>query len=77
MDHDQALRALHAGDLVEAVIKPAEDANGWILMFVNQFGEHLAYGGHTGTEKVYHSLDQVTELARKIGFHDIRIEEEF
>ena len=77
MDHDQAMTALHTGDLVDAVIKPAEDANGWILVFLSRSGEQLVYRGHTGTEKVYHSLDQVTDLARQIGFHDIRVEEAF
>lgn len=77
MDHDQALSALHAGDLVEAVVKPAEDANGWILLFVNRAGAHILYCGHTGTEKVYHTLDHATEAARDIGFQTIRVEEAF
>ena len=77
MDHDQAMGARHAGEIVDAVVKPAEDANGWILVFVNRSGTHLVYRGHTGTEKVYHSLDQVTDLARQIGFHDVRVEEAF
>jgi hypothetical protein len=77
MDHDQALSALHAGDLVEAVVTPAEDANGWILLFVNRAGAHIPYSGHTGTEKVYHTLDHATEAAREIGFQTIRVEEAF
>ena len=77
MDHDQALRALHAGELVEAVVKPAEDANGWVLVFVTPSGEPVIYSGHTGTEKVYHTLDHATEAARDIGFQTIRVEEEF
>ena len=77
MDHDQALSALHAGDLVEAIVKPAEDANGWILLFVDRAGAHILYSGHTGTEKVYHTLDHATEAAQGIGFHTIRVEEEF
>jgi hypothetical protein len=77
MDHDHALSALHAGDLLEAVIKPAEDANGWMLVFLTRSHEQVVYGGHTGTEKVYQTLDQATEVAREIGFHDIRVEEGF
>jgi len=77
MDHDEALSALHAGDLVEAIVKPAEDANGWMLVFVTKSRDQVVYGGHTGSEKVYHTLDQATELAREIGFHKIRVEEEF
>ncbi len=77
MDQDQALSALHAGDLVEAVVTPAEDANGWVLLFVNRSGAHILYSGHTGTEKVYHTLDHATEAARDIGFQTTRVEEQF
>ena len=77
MDHDQALRALHAGDLGEAIVKPAEDANGWILVFLTRSGNQVLYTGHTGTEKVYHTLDHATEAARSIGFSQVRVEEEF
>ena len=77
MDHDQALTALHSGDLVEAVVTPSHDANGWVLVFVSRSGSHFKYSGHTGTEKVYHTLDHATEAAQGIGFHTIRVEEEF
>lgn len=77
MDHDQALSALHEGDLVEAVVKPADDANGWVLVFVTRSGEQVRYSGHTGTEKVYHTLDHATETAQELGFHTIRVEEDF
>jgi hypothetical protein len=77
MDHDQALIALHAGELVEAIVKPSADANGWLLVFANRQGEQVPYSGHTGTEKVYHTLDHATEVARAIGFDAIRVEERF
>ena len=77
MDRDAAMQALHAGDLTEAAITPAEDANGWILVFTARDGRRITYTGHTGTEKVYHSLDHATEAAKEIGFAEIRIEEAF
>jgi hypothetical protein len=77
MDHDQALSALHVGDLVEAIVKPADDANGWVLVFVNRSGEQVRYSGHTGAEKVYHTLDHATEIAQELGFRTIRVEEDF
>jgi hypothetical protein len=77
VDHDQALHALHRGELVEAVVTPAEDAEGWVLMFKTQSGDQVLYTGHTGTEKVYHTLDNATEAAREIGFPSIRVEERF
>ena len=77
MDQDQAQKALHAGDLVEAIVTPARDANGWALLFTTASGEHLTYTDHTGTEKVYHTLDHATETAQGLGFHSIRVEEDF
>ena len=77
MDHDQALTALHSGELVEVVVKPSDDANGWVLVFVTRSGVQVTYSGHTGTDKVYHTLDHATEAAQGIGFHTIRVEEEF
>ena len=77
MDHDQALSALHSGDLVEAVVKPSDDANGWVLLFVTRSGDEVKLSGHSGTEKIYHTLDHATEIAREIGFRTIRVEEDF
>jgi hypothetical protein len=65
------------GELVEAVIKPAEDANGWVLAFTTVAGEHLQYTAPTGTEKVFHSLDHATGVAQELGFVSIRVEESF
>lgn len=77
MDHDQAQLARHAGKLTEAVIKQADDANGWVILMTDVQGEHILYTGHTGTEKVYHNLDQATATARELGFSDVRVEERF
>ena len=77
MDRQAAADRVKSGALVEAVIAPAEDANGWAILLVDKAGEHLLYTGHTGTEKVYHSLDRATEVARELGFKEIRVEERF
>ena len=77
MEHDQAQQSRHAGELIEAVIRPAEDANGWIILLTHKSGEHSLYTGHGGNEKVYHSLDRATAVARELGFESIRIEEAF
>lgn len=77
MDHDQAQLARHAGQLTEAIIKPAEDANGWVILMSDTQGEHILYTGHTGTEKVYHDLDLATATARELGFTEVRVEERF
>ena len=77
MDHDQAQLALHEGSLSAAVITPAADANGWRIRLVASAGEQIPYTGHSGTEKVYHDLDQATAVARELGFSEIRVEEAF
>ena len=77
MDHDQAQLALHRGELREAVVRPASDANGWTIQLIHNSGDQSLYTGHSGTEKVYHSLDRATEVARELGFDSVRIEEEF
>jgi hypothetical protein len=77
MDHDQAQLALHEGSLSAALITPAADANGWRILLVARTGEQTPYTGHSGTEKVYHDLDQATAVARDLGFAEIRVEEAF
>jgi hypothetical protein len=77
MDRAQVAQALRAGELTEAIVTPAEDANGWVVLLADKKGEQHPYTGHTGTEKVYHGLDQATEIARALGFADVRVEERF
>lgn len=77
MDHDEARNAIRNEEITEVVVTPAQDANGWVLVFTTRTGDRVVYTGHTGTEKVYHSLDQVTEVARALGCPDVRVEETF
>lgn len=77
MDRDEAMQGVRAGEFVEAVIAPADDANGWVVMLADTHGEQHLYTGHTGTEKVYHDLDQATEVAQELGFTSVRVEERF
>jgi len=77
MDHDQATDAVSAGTLIEAVLTPANDANGWIMLLVRSDGEQLLFTDSGGTEKVYHDLDQATVAARELGLTQIRVEERF
>lgn len=77
MDHDQAAQAVDSGQLTEAILKPADDANGWIVLLVRADGGQLLFTDTGGTEKVYHDLDQATVAARELGLTQIRIEEPF
>jgi hypothetical protein len=77
MDRDEALAARRHGRLTEALVMPADDANGWVLILVEERGGHRVFTDHTGTEKLYHDLDQATAVARELGFGSVRVEEPF
>ncbi|MBT3046190.1 MAG: thymidylate kinase [gamma proteobacterium symbiont of Ctena orbiculata] len=65
------------GRLSEAVAEPAEQREGWRLLFHTLSGETLVLTDHSGRERVYHSLDHATEVGRDIGFDSVRVEEHF
>lgn len=77
MDIETAHARFLAGELSEAVIEPAEQGNGWMLLLRERGGRLLKLTDHSGVEKIYHSLDHATELAKQIGFSEVRVEEEF
>lgn len=77
MEHDQAMQAVHEGRLVEAVVIPATEADGWHLILGARDGARVDYTSHTGVARVFHTLDHATEVARELGFESIRVEETF
>lgn len=77
MEHDEAIQAVHDGELVEAVVTPAQAADGWLLLLVRPDGGQVEYATHSGVAKVFHTLDHATEVARELGFESIRVEERF
>jgi hypothetical protein len=77
MNHDEAAQAVDAGRVTEAILKPADDANGWIILLAQADGDQRLFTDSGGTEKVYHDLDQATAAARELGLTQIRVEERF
>lgn len=77
MEHDQVMAVVHAGDLQEAVVTPAEGADGWVLLLMTDAGGQIPYTTAIGAAKVFHTLDRATEVARELGFEAIRVEERF
>lgn len=75
LQHAQAER--EAGRLGEAVIEPSPNGNGWMVVFVTTDGARATLSDHTGTEKLYHTLDHASGAAREAGFSEARIEEPF
>jgi hypothetical protein len=77
MDINHARAEFEAGRLVEAIVEPADDGNGWMILLKPAEGDPVKVTDHHGTEKVYHTLDRATEVAKGIGFHAVRVEEGF
>ena len=73
--HAQAER--EAGNLQAAVIEPSPNGNGWMVLFIDGEGARAVLTDHTGTDKLYHTLDHAGEAAREAGFEAVRIEERF
>ncbi|WP_435101900.1 hypothetical protein [Arhodomonas sp. AD133] len=77
MEFDAAQDAFRAGELTEAVVSSDDERNGWVIM-VRRRGAGLEPITDTrGEPRVYHQLDHASELARRIGFRQVRIEEPF
>jgi len=66
-----------AGRLSEAAAEPSDQGDGWRLLFHTESGETQVLTDHSGRERLYHSLDHVTEVGRDIGFTSVRVEEHF
>ncbi len=77
MDLMHAKAEFSAGRLREAAAEPSEQGEGWRLLLHSTTGETLVLTDHTGRERLYHSLDHATEVARDIGFDSVRVEEHF
>jgi len=77
MDIQTACAEFEAGRLQDAVIEPADAGNGWTVSVHDLTGAMLRITDHSGTEKIYHSMDHATAVAKDIGFKRIRVEERF
>lgn len=77
MDFETACAEFEAGNLKDVVIEPADEGNGWMLLVHKLSGEVSKITDHGGTEKIYHSIDHATQVAKDIGFDEVRVEEQF
>ena len=77
MDLLHAKAEFEAGRLNEAVAEVPERGGGWRLMLRTAGGETVVLTDHSGRERLFNSLDHVTEVGRDIGFGTVRIEEHF
>ena len=77
MDQAEVLQARGRGELREAILTPAADANGWVMLFLTADGRQLQLTSSGGHEHVFHDLDQASALGKELGFDQVRIEERF
>jgi hypothetical protein len=77
MDQHEVMQARAGGELLEAVLTPASDANGWVLLFTRRDGGQEMLTSAGGHEHVFHDLNHATILATELGFAEVRVEERF
>lgn len=77
MDLMHAKAEFEADRLIEAVVEPSKESDGWRLLLHTAKGETLVLTDHSGRESLYRSLDHATEVGRDIGFSTVRVEEHF
>ncbi|HIF9059127.1 TPA: thymidylate kinase [Photobacterium damselae] len=63
-------------DLVEAIIEPSIH-DGWIVEFRHRRGGLVPLTDSGGSEQCYSDIDSATEQAFEVGFHQVRIADEF
>ena len=77
MDIQTACAEFESGRLQDVVIEPADEGNGWMILLHDTAGGMVKITDHGGTEKIYHTIDHATQVAKEIGFETIRVEERF
>jgi hypothetical protein len=77
MDFNQARVEYTAGHLREAMMEPAEVGNGWLLLFRDDHGELQTLTDQHGHARLFKDLDAAAELAHRIGFDLVNVEERF
>ena len=50
---------------------------GWMILLHERSGGTIRITDNHGAEKIYHSLDHATEIAKSLGFETVRVEEHF
>jgi hypothetical protein len=77
MDLETARAQYTAGNLRDVVIEPADDGNGWMVCVHDSHDQEIKITDHSGIEKVFHSIERATAVAKDIGFESVRVEERF
>jgi hypothetical protein len=77
MDYEQARSEYAAGRIKEALAEPATGENGWVLLFRDEHGTLTPLTDHAGHPRLFKDLDAAAELAHRVGFRLVNVEERF
>lgn len=70
----EELRVLyHQRVLVEAMVEPSLESEGWVVEFRHASGGIVALTDTEGVECCFDDIDMATENALDVGFHQVRI----
>ncbi len=74
----EEIRGLAAiGAIREGLLKPSQEANGWMIAVENTQGEQLPITDDHGHTRIYHSLDTATQVLKQLGIAPITVVESF
>jgi hypothetical protein len=58
-------------------MEPSPSDNGWMLLFRDDHGDLQTLTDHSGHARLFRDLDAAAELAHRIGFRLVNVEERF
>ena len=61
----------------EGIIRPADQANGWMVTIELEDGSQIPLTDDHDTPRVYHDLDQATLMLQELEISPIRVIERF
>jgi len=77
MQYEEARSQYSSGHLKEALMEPSPSDNGWMLLFRDDHGDLQTLTDHAGHTRLFRDLDAAAELAHRIGFPLVNVEERF
>lgn len=77
MKKEELLGLINDTPYREAMIRPAEDANGWMIAVELLDGQQIPLTDDHDHPRVYHDLDQATYVIQELKLDPVRIIERF
>jgi hypothetical protein len=77
MEVQEARNLFTEGHLTEALMEPSAADNAWLLLFRDDHGELQPLTDHGGHPRLFRDMDAAAEVAHRIGFALVDVEERF